>query len=149
MKLKIKLKRTNTDKCSSLKSIIKCYFVGYSVLWNLEFNASHKKSKNTGSTKEDLLYIFTSGNSLNIFKCGIFYYYGCVCMGWKSYLKSILFSVTHYINIPMLELTQSLCPLFFYQIFIFSSSDRSSKTMKNVFYFILKALFVLEIFRFL
>ena len=36
----------------------------------------------------------------------------------------------------------------FYQIFIFSSSDRPLKTMKNVFYFILKALFVLEIFRF-
>ena len=34
-----------------------------------------------------------------------------------------------------------------YQIFIFSSSDGRSKTMKNVFYFILKALFVLEIFK--
>ena len=37
----------------------------------------------------------------------------------------------------------------FYQIFIFSSSETSSKTMKNVFYFILKALFVPEIFEFL
>ena len=35
----------------------------------------------------------------------------------------------------------------FYQMFIFSSSDRPSKTMKNVFHFILKALFVLEIFK--
>ena len=42
-----------------------------------------------------------------------------------------------------------LMSAIFYQIFIFSSSDRSSKTMKNVFYFILKALFVLKIFKFL
>ena len=34
-----------------------------------------------------------------------------------------------------------------YQIFIFSPNDRLSKTMKNVFYFIKKALFVLEIFK--
>ena len=40
-----------------------------------------------------------------------------------------------------------LVSAIFYQIFIFSSSDRPSKTMKNVFYFILKALFVLEIFK--
>ena len=37
----------------------------------------------------------------------------------------------------------------FYQIFIFSPNDSPLKTMKNVFYFIEKALFVLEIFRFL
>ena len=42
-----------------------------------------------------------------------------------------------------------LVSAIFYQIFIFSSSDRPSKTMKNVFDFILKALFVLEIFKFL
>ena len=42
-----------------------------------------------------------------------------------------------------------LVSAIFYQIFICSSSDRLSKTMKNVFYFILKALFVLEIFKFL
>ena len=28
------------------------------------------------------------------------------------------------------------CVRYFFQIFIFSSNDRSSKTMKNVFYFI-------------
>ena len=38
----------------------------------------------------------------------------------------------------------SLCPLFF----IFSSNNIASKTVKNAFYFILKALFVLEIFKF-
>ena len=37
----------------------------------------------------------------------------------------------------------------FYQIFIFSPNDSPLKTMKNVFYFIKKALFVLEIFKFL
>ena len=39
------------------------------------------------------------------------------------------------------------CVRYFYQIFIFSPTDRPLKTMKNVFYFIEKALFVLEIFR--
>ena len=37
----------------------------------------------------------------------------------------------------------------FYQIFIFSPNDITSKIMKNVFYFIKKALFVLEILKFL
>ena len=37
----------------------------------------------------------------------------------------------------------------FYQIFIFSSNDSPLKTMKIVFYFISKALFVLEIFKLL
>ena len=41
------------------------------------------------------------------------------------------------------------CVRYFLSIFYFSLSDRPSKTMKNVFYFILKALFVLEIFKFL
>ena len=42
-----------------------------------------------------------------------------------------------------------LVSAIFYQIFIFSSSDRPSKTMKNVFYFILTALFVPKTFKFL
>ena len=46
---------------------------------------------------------------------------------------------------PYLKLVSAI----FYQIFIFSSNNRPSKTMKNVFYFIKKALFVLEIFKFL
>ena len=36
-----------------------------------------------------------------------------------------------------------------YQIFIFSPNDNPLKTMKNVFYFIWKALFILQIFNFL
>ena len=36
-----------------------------------------------------------------------------------------------------------------YQILIFSPNDSPSKTMKNVFYFIQKALFILKIFKFL
>ena len=42
-----------------------------------------------------------------------------------------------------------LVSAIFYQILIFSSNDSPSITMKNVFYFIEKALFVLEIFKFL
>ena len=42
-----------------------------------------------------------------------------------------------------------LVSAIFYQIFIFSSNDSPSKTMKNVFYFIEKALFVLKIFKLL
>ena len=44
---------------------------------------------------------------------------------------------------------ENLCPLFFYQSFIFSPNDSPSKTIKNVFDFIEKGLFVLEIFKFL
>ena len=42
-----------------------------------------------------------------------------------------------------------LVSTIFYQIFIFSPNDSPSKTIKNVFYFIKKAPFVLEIFKFL
>ena len=42
-----------------------------------------------------------------------------------------------------------LVSTIFYQIFIFSQNDSSLRTVKNVFYFIKKALFVLEIFNFL
>ena len=42
-----------------------------------------------------------------------------------------------------------LMSAIFHQISIFSSNDRSSKTMKKVFYFIEKALFVVEIFKLL
>ena len=41
------------------------------------------------------------------------------------------------------------CVCYFLSNFYFSSNDSPSKTMKNVFYFIWKALFVLEIFKFL
>ena len=41
------------------------------------------------------------------------------------------------------------CVRYFYRIFIFSANDGPSKTMKNDFYFMKKALFVLEIIEFL
>ena len=41
------------------------------------------------------------------------------------------------------------CVLYFLSNFYFSPNDSPSKTMKNAFYFIQKALFVLEIFKFL
>ena len=40
------------------------------------------------------------------------------------------------------------CVRYFLSNFYFSPNDSPSKTMKNVFYFIQKALFVLEIFKF-
>ena len=42
-----------------------------------------------------------------------------------------------------------LAPAIFYQILIFSPNDSPLETMRNVFYFIQKALFVLKIFKFL
>ena len=39
------------------------------------------------------------------------------------------------------------CVCYFYQIFIFSPNDSLSKTTKNAFYFIKKALFVLDIIK--
>ena len=38
-----------------------------------------------------------------------------------------------------------LVSAIFYEIFVFSPNDSPSKTIKNVFYFIEKALFILEI----
>ena len=40
-----------------------------------------------------------------------------------------------------------LVSAIFYQVFIFSPNDSPSKIVKNVFYFIEKALFVLELFK--
>ena len=42
-----------------------------------------------------------------------------------------------------------LVTAIFYQIFVFPPNDSPSKTMKNVFYFIKKALFFPEIFKLL
>ena len=42
-----------------------------------------------------------------------------------------------------------LVSAIFYKIFVFPPNDSPSKTMKSVFYFIKKALFVLEIFKLL
>ena len=41
-----------------------------------------------------------------------------------------------------------LVSAIFFQFFIFSPNDSHLKTMKSVFYFILKALFILKIFKF-
>ena len=51
----------------------------------------------------------------------------------------------------MLDLVENILKAFvryFYQIFMFSPNDSPSKTMKNAFYFIKKALFVLEMIKF-
>ena len=67
----------------------------------------------------------------------------------KTDVPHIFYGVLSVTQSFLLELSLKLVSIMFYQIFIFSSSDRSSNTLKNVFYFILKALFVLEIFKFL
>ena len=54
-----------------------------------------------------------------------------------------------FFHIWTLQATLKLVSAIFDQIFIFSSSDRLPKTMRNVFCFMLKALFVLDIFKFL
>ena len=64
------------------------YFVSYSLFSNFDFNVTHKKSKITGTTKEDVYYTFTSGNSPNIFKCGIFHHSGCVSKGYNLLPKN-------------------------------------------------------------
>ena len=48
-----------------------------------------------------------------------------------------------------LNLNIKACVRYFLSNFYFSQNDSPSKTMKNVFYFIEKALFVLEILKFL
>ena len=43
MKLQILIGLTNTNMCRGWKSIIKCYFVGYSLFSNFDFNVTHNK----------------------------------------------------------------------------------------------------------
>ena len=74
------------NKFSSLRSIIN-YLVGYSPYSNFDLNVTHKKNKNTDSTKEDAIYTFTTGNSPNLFTCGIFHHSGCDFMGYNLLLK--------------------------------------------------------------
>ena len=63
---------------------------------------------------------------------------------WKQ-----LFFGVHWIRIFMVFSLFKACVCYFHQIFIFPPNDSPSKTMKNAFCFIEKALFVLEIFNFL
>ena len=60
---------------------------------------------------------------------------------WSSHLDYLGSSI----KITFLKLVSAI----FYQFFIFSPYDSPLKTIKNVFYFIQKALFILEIFKFL
>ena len=73
---------------------------------------------------------------------------------WSSLLCLLIALQRSLLQIDRVSLLETFSSLkllsaIFYQIFIFSSSDRPSKTMKNVFCSILKALFDLEIFKFL
>ena len=51
--------------------------------------------------------------------------------------------------LELIKIYLKLVSPIFYQFFIFSPNDSPLKAMKNAFYFIKKALFVLEIFKFL
>ena len=62
-----------------------------------------------------------------------------------QHLKTIVYTTTLLVALSYFK----ACVCYFYQIFIFSPNDSTSKTIKNVFYFIEKALVILEIFRFL
>ena len=58
-----------------------------------------------------------------------------------NYLQKVSICIIYYIF--------KACVCYFLPNFYFSPNDIPSKTMKNVFYFIKKALFVLKIFKFL
>ena len=72
----------------------------------------------------------------------------CIRLTLAPNLLFKLFSVLyHDVWHALAEIKACVCD--FYQIFIFSPNDSPLKIMKNAFYFIKKALFVLEIFEFL
>ena len=57
----------------------------------------------------------------------------------------LLFSQYFSLNVHHVKLVSAI----FYQIFVFAPNDSPSKTMKSVFRFVKKALFVLEMFKIL
>ena len=52
---------TNTNKCSSLRSIIKCYFIGYSPYPKCDYNVARKKKnkKRTLTAKKKMYSILS------------------------------------------------------------------------------------------
>ena len=82
-----------------------------------------------------------------------------ICAMLMQYLQQLLIFPMQYCMEPLGQLAQgfylwNVCPklklvsAIFIIFFIFSPNDSPSKTMKNAFYFIKKALFVLEIIKF-
>ena len=69
------------------------------------------------------------------------------CSEMSFHLESSTFSILSKCCFPAFFFSSSLkiVSAIFYQIFIFSPNDIPLKTTKNLFYFISKALFVLEI----
>ena len=68
----------------------------------------------------------------------------CTNIQWTSFCFSVNFHLNW--NFVNDNLHFKACVRYSYQIFIFLPNDSLSKTVKNVFYFIKKPLFVLEIF---
>ena len=65
-------------------------------------------------------------------------------------LKESCFSLNIHVHTTFLrKFNLKVVSAIFYQIFIFAPNGSPSKIMENVFYVISKALFVLEIFKFL
>ena len=73
-------------------------------------------------------------------------------LSWKLINKLKIHCFNHRVELEVkkviLESSFKACVRYFYQISIFSPNDSPSKTMKNAFYFIKKALFSLEIIEF-
>ena len=97
--------------------------------------------------------MFASGQWFAV--CALFF---CTCprivFCSYLYLLSLFFSVHTYVSLcgKSLEFVFSFSLKLvsaIYEIFTFSANDIPSKIMKSAFYFIEKALFVLEIFEFL
>ena len=67
----------------------------------------------------------------------------------ENFAKFSVFGPAYHKNLSQKYLPLKIVSAIFYRIFIFSPNDSPSKTIKNVSFLIEKALFALEIFKFL
>ena len=74
--------------------------------------------------------------------------FNVTCVEW-FHLICLLENVILRMTLFVKTVVRIACVHYFLSNFYFSPNDSPSKTMKNVFYFIKKALFVLKIFKFL
>ena len=101
------------------------------------------RKENIGQTNFKKLFKFH--NFMEIFYCDIIrnqeHEFGCfsTIAIYQNYFRKEKYGQVHF----------KACVHYFLSNFYFSPNDSLSKTMKNAFYFILKAFFVLEIFKLL
>ena len=74
--------------------------------------------------------------------------FNVTCVEW-FHLICLLENVILRMTLFVKTVVRIACVHYFLSNFYFSPNDSPSKTMKNVFYFIKKALFILKIFKFL